>query len=251
MDFELNIDGKRIEANWHGPRPDSAPTIILLHEGLGCVAMWRDFPQRLAEQTGCGVLVYSRFGYGKSDPVTLPRPLTYMHDEALQVLPRVLDAAKIEKAILVGHSDGASIAAIYAGGVQDFRVRGLVLLAPHFFVEAVSITSIQAAKAAYETTDLRQRRRYCVPRLERCLARSWLPFVAHRGRDRAHPGADAADPGRAGRVRHAGPARARTGGELLPGRGAGAEGLPALAAPRSAGGNVAGDWGIHPAVAGA
>lgn len=157
MDFELNIGGKKIEANWHGPKPDRAPTFVLLHEGLGCVAMWRDFPQRLAERTGCGVLVYSRFGYGQSDPVTLPRPLTYMHDEALRVLPRVLDAAKIEKAILAGHSDGASIAAIYAGGVQDFRVRGLVLMAPHFFVEDVSIKSIQAAKVAYETADLRQR----------------------------------------------------------------------------------------------
>jgi pimeloyl-ACP methyl ester carboxylesterase len=157
MEFDLNIGGRKIEASWYGPKPDQAPALVLLHEGLGCVAMWRDFPEKLAERTGCGVLVYSRFGYGKSDPVKLPRPLSYMHDEALQVLPKVLDAAKIEKAILVGHSDGASIATIYAGGAQDFRVRGLVLMAPHFFVEDVSIKSIEAAKVAYETTDLRQR----------------------------------------------------------------------------------------------
>ncbi len=157
MDFTLNIDGKHIEAVWHGPSADRAPTLVLLHEGLGCVGMWRDFPRLLAEHTGLGVLAYSRFGYGKSDPVKLPRPLSYMHDEALQVLPRVLDAAKIEKAILVGHSDGASIAAIYAGSEQDFRVRGLVLMAPHFFVEDISIRSIEAAKVAYDKGDLRQR----------------------------------------------------------------------------------------------
>jgi pimeloyl-ACP methyl ester carboxylesterase len=91
------------------------PTLVLLHEGLGCVAMWRDFPQQLADRTGLGVLVYSRPGYGQSDPVPLPRPLTYMHDEAVEVLPAVLEQAEIENAILIGHSDGASIATIYAG----------------------------------------------------------------------------------------------------------------------------------------
>ncbi len=119
--------------------------------------MWRNFPALLAEQSGYGVLAYSRYGYGKSDPVMLPRALSYMHDEALQVLPGVLDAANIKKCILVGHSDGASIATIYAGGVQDFRVRGLVVMAPHFFVEDISIRSIEAAKVAYEKGDLRQR----------------------------------------------------------------------------------------------
>jgi pimeloyl-ACP methyl ester carboxylesterase len=153
----LTIANHRIETAWHGPPPESAPTLVLLHEGLGCVAMWRDFPRKLAERTGCGVFVYSRPGYGKSDPVTVPRPLSYMHDEAHDVLPQVLDAAAIRKAVLVGHSDGASIATIYAGGRQDFRVRGLVLMAPHFFVEAISIRSIAEAKHAYETGDLRAR----------------------------------------------------------------------------------------------
>jgi pimeloyl-ACP methyl ester carboxylesterase len=157
MDCNLQIDGRRIEAVWHGPAAEQAPTLVLLHEGLGCVGMWRDFPRALAARTGYGVFVYSRPGYGKSDPVPLPRSLGYMHDEASTVLPVVLDQAGIGKCILVGHSDGASIATIYAGGRQDFRVRGLVLLAPHFFVEDISIKSIAEAKEAYEKGDLRER----------------------------------------------------------------------------------------------
>jgi pimeloyl-ACP methyl ester carboxylesterase len=157
MDLEIVVDGCRIETAFHGPSPDRAATLVLLHEGLGCVAMWRDFPRVLAERTGYGVLAYSRPGYGKSDTVPLPRPLSYMHDEALTVLPAVLDQAGIRKIILIGHSDGASIAAIYAGSRQDFRVRGLALMAPHFFVEDISVRSIAGAKQSYETGDLRER----------------------------------------------------------------------------------------------
>lgn len=152
---DIILDGRRLETTWWGPGPDQAPTLVLLHEGLGCVALWRDFPARLAEATGCGVFAWSRFGYGKSAPVGLPRPLTYMHEEALAVLPRVLDAAGIRHAVLVGHSDGASIATIHAGGREDFRVRGLVLIAPHFFVEEISLASIAAAREAYEQGNLR------------------------------------------------------------------------------------------------
>ncbi len=155
--MDITIAGRRIEAAWHGPAPDRAPTLVLLHEGLGCIAMWRDFPRLLAERTGYGVLAYSRPGYGKSDPVLLPRPLSYMHDEAREVLPAVLDQAGIRKTVLVGHSDGASIATIYAGSQQDFRVRGLALMAPHFFVEDISVRSIAEAKQAYETGGLRER----------------------------------------------------------------------------------------------
>src|SRR6202521_1386568 len=157
MDLSLTVAGKKIEAAWHGPAPEQAPTLVLLHEGLGSLAMWKELPQQLAERTGYGVLVYSRPGYGNSDPVELPRPLTYMHEEASGILPAVLDQAGVRKAILVGHSDGASIATIYAGGRQDFRVRGLVLIAPHFFVEDISIKSIAEAKEAFDNGDLRER----------------------------------------------------------------------------------------------
>jgi pimeloyl-ACP methyl ester carboxylesterase len=155
--MELEVDGLRIEAAWHGPPPDRAPTLVLLHEGLGCVTMWRDFPRALAARTGYGVMAYSRPGYGRSDPAPRPARLDYMDQEAFEVLPKVLDRAAIRKAILVGHSDGASIAAIYAGGAQDFRIRGLALMAPHFFVEDLCIRSIVAAKQAYEQGDLRER----------------------------------------------------------------------------------------------
>jgi pimeloyl-ACP methyl ester carboxylesterase len=151
----LEIDGQQLEYRMIGPRADRAPTIVMLHEGLGCVGMWNDFPDKLANATGTGVFVYSRAGYGQSSPVKLPRPLTYMHDEARETLPKLLAAIGFKRGLLLGHSDGASIAAIYAGSIQDHRVRGLILIAPHFFVEDISITSIQQAKAAYAQTDLR------------------------------------------------------------------------------------------------
>ena len=154
---EIAIDGKRLETAWWGPAPDAAPTLVLLHEGLGSVALWRDFPEVLVAATGCGVFAWSRFGYGRSDPVQLPRPMTYMHDEALNVLPRVLDAAEVRRAILIGHSDGGSIAAIHAGAVQDARLGGMVLIAAHFFVEDLNIASIAAIKENYERGDLRAR----------------------------------------------------------------------------------------------
>jgi pimeloyl-ACP methyl ester carboxylesterase len=131
--------------------------VVLLHEGLGCVALWRDFPEVLAEATGCGVFAYSRFGYGNSDPVTLPRPMSYMHNEALTVLPGVLDAAGIRRAVLLGHSDGGSIVAIYAGAERDPRIAGVVMMAAHFFVEDLNIESIREIKQSYEQGDLRPR----------------------------------------------------------------------------------------------
>src|ERR1700733_7829946 len=95
---EIVLDSKRLETGWWGSAPDAAPTLVLLHEGLGCVALWRNFPAALVAATGCGVFAWSRFGYGASDPVPLPRPMTYMHHEALKVVPRVLDAAGIRGA---------------------------------------------------------------------------------------------------------------------------------------------------------
>jgi pimeloyl-ACP methyl ester carboxylesterase len=130
---------------------------VLLHEGLGSIGLWRSFPEKLSERTGYCVVAYSRGGYGQSDPAPLPRPLDYMTREAVDVLPQVLDAIGFKRGILLGHSDGASIAAIYAGSVEDFRVRGLCLISPHFFTEPGGLASIAEAKAQYETGDLRQR----------------------------------------------------------------------------------------------
>jgi pimeloyl-ACP methyl ester carboxylesterase len=151
----LALGNMRLEYRMIGPRPQDAPTIVMLHEGLGCAGLWGDVPDKLAAATGAGVFVYSRAGYGQSSPVSLPRPLTFMHDEAKDVLPKLLDAIGFRRGLLLGHSDGASIAAIYAGSVQDHRVRGLVLIAPHFFTEDSGIAEIARARNAYATTDLR------------------------------------------------------------------------------------------------
>ena len=150
----VEADGKRLEATCLGPAPSAGkPTIVMLHEGLGCVALWRDFPEKVQKATGCGVFVYSRAGYGRSDPAELPKSVDFMNGEALDVLPDVLNAIGAEQIILLGHSDGATISAIYAGGVQDKRVRGLILMAPHFFSEDISASEIASAREAFETTD--------------------------------------------------------------------------------------------------
>src|SRR5579864_3494041 len=137
----LRIGDSDLEYRMIGPQPQDSPTIVMLHEGLGSAAMWGDFPDRLQAATGMSVFVYSRAGYGASTPVTLPRPLDYMSREALDVLPALLDAIGFQRGVLLGHSDGASIAAIYAGGTNDHRLRGVVLIAPHFVVEDVSVAS--------------------------------------------------------------------------------------------------------------
>ena len=139
------------------PSRSNSATLVFLHEGLGCLTMWRDFPSQVAQLTGYKVLTYSRAGYGGSDPCLLPRPLTFMHDEGLNVLPQVLNLADIKKAVLVGHSDGASIALINAGGIADERIQGLILMAPHVFIEELTLASIRAARDAYQTSDLRAR----------------------------------------------------------------------------------------------
>ena len=147
----------RLEYRMIGPRPNEAPTIVMLHEGLGSVGLWGAFPEQLAAATGAGVLVYSRANYGKSSPGTLPRSINFMDEEAIDVLPRVLAAIGFERGVLFGHSDGASIATIYAGGVQDHRVRGLVLMAPHFFTEEMGLAEIRRTNADYAVGDLRDK----------------------------------------------------------------------------------------------
>jgi pimeloyl-ACP methyl ester carboxylesterase len=128
----------------------------LLHEGLGSIAMWRDFPERVAQATNCDVVVHSRYGYGNSNPLAEPRSARYMHDEALIALPEFLDQLRIDRPILIGHSDGGSIALIHAGAAAR-PVTAVVTLAAHVMVEEVSIASIAAAKTTYETTNLRAR----------------------------------------------------------------------------------------------
>ncbi|WP_226886362.1 alpha/beta fold hydrolase [Nisaea nitritireducens] len=153
----MRIGGAMLEAYSVGPPPGEAPTMVLLHEGLGCVDLWRDFPRRLFAETGCGVFAYSRAGYGRSDACPLPRPLDYMTREAVSVLPEVLDTIGFEDGMLIGHSDGASIAAIHAGAQRDPRVRAVVLMAPHFFTEAMGLAAIAEARTAYADGDLRAR----------------------------------------------------------------------------------------------
>lgn len=153
--MRMQAGGADLEAVCVGPPPSEAPTIIMLHEGLGCVGLWRDFPDKLAQETGHGVFVYSRRGYGASQPCTLPRPLDYMTREAMDVLPDVLTEIGLRRGILLGHSDGASIAAIYAGSIQDHRIRGLMLMAPHVFTEPMGLAAIAKTKQAYETGNLR------------------------------------------------------------------------------------------------
>jgi pimeloyl-ACP methyl ester carboxylesterase len=179
------------------------PTLVFLHEGLGSVAMWRDFPSRVAHATNCNALVYSRYGYGNSEPLREARTVSYMHDEALAALPALLGEFAVDRPILVGHSDGGSIALIHAGEAGR-RVGGLVLMSPHVFVEDISIASIAAAKVAYETSDLRGKlaryhadvdsafwgwnRIWLDPdfrrwNIEDCLPRISCPVIAMQGED--------------------------------------------------------------------
>lgn len=153
MEF-VTVRGHRLEYERIASANSKAPTIVFLHEGLGSLSLWREFPRLIAAATGHPALVYSRYGYGQSDPITEPRRVDFMHEEGLETLPALLDQLAIERPILFGHSDGASIALLYAGGTGR-AVTGLILMAPHLFVEDVCIKSIEAAKEAYATTDLR------------------------------------------------------------------------------------------------
>ena len=145
-----------VEVVAYGAPRDGAPTLVFLHEGLGSAAQWRDFPAIIANDANLPALAYSRVGYGKSAPVKLPRPLTYIQDEARDFLPKVLDEHRIDSAILIGHSDGASIAVV-AASLYPARIRAIILEAPHVFVEDVSVASIAKAREAYATTDLRDK----------------------------------------------------------------------------------------------
>jgi pimeloyl-ACP methyl ester carboxylesterase len=155
---EVRIRGQRLEVVRLAPaqaRP-GAPVVVMLHEGLGSVAMWRGFPQQVADAAGAEVAAYSRVGYGRSDPIATQRNVRYMHDEALLTLPALLDALRIERPVLLGHSDGASIALIHAGG-SGRPVAGVVAMAPHVMVEDEAIVGIERTRDAYRSTDLSKR----------------------------------------------------------------------------------------------
>ena len=153
--LRIRAQGHELEVQRISAMDAGAPELVFLHEGLGSVSHWKDFPARVAEATGCRVTVYSRYGSGKSDVLSERRAVTYMHEEALHTLPELLTKLGIDDPILIGHSDGASIALIYAGAHD--RVRGLVVLAPHVFVEDLSVASIAGAKVKFETTNLREK----------------------------------------------------------------------------------------------
>ena len=150
------VDGKRLETVLIEANDPSRPAIVMLHEGLGSIALWKDFPQAVAERTGCKVLVYSRYGHGNSDRLLEKRPVSFMHREAEAVLSELLEMFAIERPILFGHSDGASIALIYASRFPE-SPRALILEAPHVFVEDLSVESITAAKLNFQTTDFREK----------------------------------------------------------------------------------------------
>lgn len=152
----LTVDGVRLETRKIAGDP-AKPTLVFLHEGLGCIGMWRDFPERVAERTGLPVLAYSRQGYGASDSCDVPRPLTYMHIEGQQVLPALLRAAGIDQHILLGHSDGGSISLINAGSAAAPGLKAVITMAAHVFCEQLTVDSIADAKIAYEQTNLREK----------------------------------------------------------------------------------------------
>lgn len=151
----VDVLGHRLEYEWFGAPSDRRP-VVMLHEGLGSVSLWKRFPDRLANVSGRRVLAYSRYGHGRSDRLLAPRRARYMHDEALEALPRLLDALSVEEPVLFGHSDGASIALILAGsGIR--AVSGIVVLAPHVFVEPETLAAIRQAAVAFRETDLPDR----------------------------------------------------------------------------------------------
>ncbi len=141
-----------IAYEWVGEQVGGKPAIVFLHEGLGSIRQWRDVPAKVAAATGLRALVYDRYGYGKSDVLREPRrTVRFMHDEALTALPEFLKSLNVENPVLVGHSDGASIALIYAGA--GHKVRKVVAMAPHVFIEPLCLGSIRKAAEAFEKSD--------------------------------------------------------------------------------------------------
>ncbi len=169
----VEVFGKKLEIAWYGPSPKDAPTLVFLHQGLGCAALWRDYPKKLAAATKCGALVYSRLGYGNSEPCALPRPTRFMHNEGLNVLPELLNLTGVKGCILIGHSDGGSIALIYAGGVKSEYLRGVITEAAHVFFEEMTMPAQQKAKESYEKGVLKQKLEKYHGHNTDCAFRGW------------------------------------------------------------------------------
>jgi pimeloyl-ACP methyl ester carboxylesterase len=153
---QVKAAGRTLNYEWIGAEGAGKPVLVFLHEGLGSIRQWRNFPAKLAAATGCRALVYDRYGYGQSDVLQEPRrTVRFMHDEALEALPQMLSSLQIKNPILVGHSDGASIALIHAGAGHE--VRAVAAMAPHVFIEPICIDSIEKAAKTFESTDLAAR----------------------------------------------------------------------------------------------
>jgi pimeloyl-ACP methyl ester carboxylesterase len=152
----IAVSGLKLEYRDFPATAEGRPTLLLLHEGLGCVTMWRHFPEKLAAATGCRLIVWSRAGYGGSEAYAEPRTPRYMHREGEEMLPALIAALGIEKPLLIGHSDGGTIALIFAGAFPDVPL-GVAVMAPHEFVEDVTLAGIRDARVVWETTDMAQK----------------------------------------------------------------------------------------------
>ncbi len=154
----ITIGSKFVETSRLGTN-SIGESLVLLHEGLGCVKLWGQFPSKLKEKFGLSVFSYSRFGYGRSSGIALPRSLSYLREEALEVLPKVLSIFDLNSYTLVGHSDGASIALHYAALVRDPKLKALILFAPHVKVEKKTVNEIRQVSDSYESSGLREKLR--------------------------------------------------------------------------------------------
>ena len=244
-------DGKRLEAAAFGPPPGDGADPRPPARGAGLRRAVARLSRKTGAATGFGVFVYSRAGYGRSDPVDLPRPLDYMTREARFSLPAVLGAIGFRQGVLVGHSDGASIAAIYAGEHADERVKGLVLMAPHLFTEEPGLASIAEAKRAYETGDLRARLAKYHAHVDSAFLGwngAWLDpglqGLEHRGFRRPLASPRARHPGRGRPVRHAGAGPGDRGALARARRDPDSRRMPPFAASRAAAGRARRGGGI-------
>ncbi len=173
MNPHLVFNNNRIEYRWYGDSAPERPVLVFLHEGLGSVAQWRDFPLELSRMTQCRSFAYSRIGYGNSSACALPRKVNFMHVEAIRILPAVLELAGIEKYILIGHSDGGSIGIIHSGYHQPAEQFGLITMAAHVFCEDLTVDSIAGAKKLYENTGLKEKLQKYHGKNTECAFRGW------------------------------------------------------------------------------